>query len=107
MQWWCAATGAAWDWRWTAYPGVWAFLLVTAGLYAALIRSVRAQGHTVTRGKLLFFSAGLLALWVALDWPVGPLGAGYLASVHMGQFLLIAVLTGGSSHARACCASSR
>ena len=92
MQWWCAATGAAWDWRWIPYPGVWAFLLVMAGLYAALVRSVRAQGHTVGRGKLAFFSAGLLALWVALDWPVGPLGAGYLASVHMGQFLLIAVL---------------
>jgi putative membrane protein len=31
-----------------------------------------------------------LALWLALDWPLGLLGAGYLASVHMVQFLLIA-----------------
>ena len=35
--------------------------------------------------------AGVLLLWIALDWPVGALGAGYLASVHMVQFLLIAV----------------
>jgi len=31
-------------------------------------------------------------LWIALDWPVGALGAGYLASVHMLQFLMIALL---------------
>jgi cytochrome c oxidase assembly factor CtaG len=92
MQWWCASTGAPWDWRWVPYPGVWAFLLVTAALYVALVRSVRAEGGAVPRGRIVSFSAGLLALWVALDWPVGPLGAGYLASVHMGQFLLIGLL---------------
>ena len=35
---------------------------------------------------------GLLVLWIALDWPVGALGGGYLASVHMVQFLLIALV---------------
>ena len=38
------------------------------------------------------FVVGLLVLWLALDWPIGALGAGYLASVHMLQFLLIALL---------------
>src|SRR5690349_2405613 len=93
MQWWCAATGAAWEWRWVPYPGVWAFLLLIAGGYAAMVRSLRARGAQVPRRKLVLFGAGVLALWIALDWPVGKLGAGYLASVHMGQFLLIAVLT--------------
>jgi putative membrane protein len=92
MQWWCASTGAAWEWRWVPYPGVWAFLLAAATLYVVLVRSVRAEGGRVPRGKVLSFAAGLGALWVALDWPVGPLGAGYLASVHMGQFLLIGML---------------
>jgi putative membrane protein len=92
VQWWCAATGAAWDWRWIPYPGVWAFLLTLTGSYAAVVRGVRSAGTPVPLRKPAFFFAGLLALWVALDWPVGPLGAGYLASVHMGQFLLIAML---------------
>jgi putative membrane protein len=35
---------------------------------------------------------GLLALWIALDWPIGALGGGYLASLHMLQFLLIALV---------------
>lgn len=38
------------------------------------------------------FSSGLLVLWAALDWPLGPLGASYLASVHVLQFLLIALV---------------
>jgi cytochrome c oxidase assembly factor CtaG len=35
---------------------------------------------------------GLLLLWVALDWPAGPLGTGYLAWVHAVQFVLLAML---------------
>lgn len=92
MQWWCAASGAAWEWRWIPYPGVWAFLAVLVVGYATLVRSVRGEGGSVGRGHVVSFGAGILALWVALDWPVGPLGAGYLASVHMGQFLLIGML---------------
>lgn len=38
------------------------------------------------------FAAGLLFLWLALDWPLGALGAGYLASAHMVQFLFIALV---------------
>ena len=34
---------------------------------------------------------GVLALWVALDWPVGAL-SGYLASAHMLQYLLTALV---------------
>ena len=33
---------------------------------------------------------GVAVLWIALDWPLGPLAAGYLLSVHALQFLLIA-----------------
>jgi cytochrome c oxidase assembly factor CtaG len=38
------------------------------------------------------FALGLGALWIALDWPIGALGAGYLASVHMVQFLVLAMV---------------
>ena len=43
------------------------------------------------RGPLVGI-VGLVVLWIALDWPVGPLGGGYLASVHMIQFLLIVLV---------------
>lgn len=44
-------------------------------------------------GEIVSFSGGLLLLWIAADWPVGALAAGYLLSVKTAQllvFLLIA-----------------
>ena len=35
-----------------------------------------------------FFVLGVLLLWLANDWPLGLLGASYLASAHMLQFLI-------------------
>lgn len=90
MRWWCAAQGVPWEWSWQPYPGVWAFLLVLAAGYVGLRRKVPARDAPGRRGAS--FAAGLGALWIALDWPVGALGAGYLASVHMVQFLLIALV---------------
>ena len=103
MQWWCAAQGVPWTWTWRPYPGVWLFILALAAGYAALrrrsaAREAREGGPPAVvrpagpHGSPAAFVAGLLALWVALDWPVGALGAGYLASVHMVQFLVIALL---------------
>jgi cytochrome c oxidase assembly factor CtaG len=88
MRWWCAATGATWRGEWIAYPGVWAFVASLACLYALIVR----RAGVVPRWKLATFTGGLLVLWIALDWPIGTLGAGYLASVHMVQFLLIGML---------------
>ncbi len=87
MQWWCAANGVAWSWAWQPYPGVWLFIALLVGGY---FRATRTQPRR-TRERALFI-AGILLLWAALDWPLGPLGAGYLASIHMVQFLLIALL---------------
>ncbi len=87
MQWWCSAQAAAWDWSWQAYPGVWLFVLTLGLGYLGALR--RAERHECRR--IASFVAGLVLLWLALDWPVGALGAGYLASVHMVQFLLIAL----------------
>lgn len=92
MQWWCAAQDVAWSWTWRAYPGVWAFIGLLGAGFVTLHRrwggGDRAFAAPARRG---FAVAGLLLLWIALDWPVGALGSGYLASVHMVQFLLIAV----------------
>jgi len=88
MQWWCSAQTAAWEWTWQAYPGVWVFIAALAAFY--WLRLSRAGERETARTASFFL--GLFCLWVALDWPVGALGSGYLASAHMVQFLLIALI---------------
>ncbi len=90
MQWWCAAQGVPWTWSWQAYPGVWAFCLGLVAIWARM--RVRWPGEAETGRRAATFLAGVATLWIALDWPVGALGAGYLASVHMVQYLLIALV---------------
>ncbi len=96
MQWWCSAQGTTWTWQWQAYPGVWLFLLaVGAGIVALHRRAARrelAAGRPASAALHPATVGGLLVLWLSLDWPIGALGAGYLASVHMLQFLLMALV---------------
>jgi putative membrane protein len=40
--------------------------------------------------ELPLYLTGVLVLWIAADWPIGPLGAGYLLSVHTLQYVLFA-----------------
>ncbi|MGH7505112.1 MAG: cytochrome c oxidase assembly protein [Longimicrobiales bacterium] len=91
IRWWCAAQNTPWSWSWTAYPGVWLFILALIAGYGALRRRARRAGadsRTLAR-KVRYFAAGAMLLWIAIDWPLGALGAGYLAWIHMVQFLLI------------------
>jgi putative membrane protein len=53
---------------------------------------MRRISATDRRYRVLLFGSGLAVLWGALDWPLGALGASYLASVHVLQFLLIALV---------------
>ncbi|MEN8145897.1 MAG: cytochrome c oxidase assembly protein [Gemmatimonadota bacterium] len=92
MQWWCSAQTAAWAWTWRAYPGVWLIVLAAALAYGWLLRRHAGMSDDQPAARRWVGWAGILCLWVALDWPVGALGAGYLASVHMLQYLLIALL---------------
>ena len=87
MQWWCSAQGLAWSWTWRPYVGVWILVALLVTWYARMARSGDA-----TAGRRWAFVGGVASLWVALDWPVGALAAGYLASVHMVQFLLVALV---------------
>jgi putative membrane protein len=64
---------------------------MVAILVAAYVRIVRRSGG-VPPGRAVSFAAATACLWVALDWPVGALAAGYLASLHMVQFLLVALV---------------
>jgi putative membrane protein len=82
---------------WTPHPDVW---LVIVGLASAYAYAVRRLGPrlaptgtpVLTRFQLATFSAGVLALWIASDWPVHDLGEGYLFSVHMVQHTVYTVI---------------
>lgn len=89
MQWWCSARGVPWDGSWQAYPGVWLFVIAVAALFWKLNTPSNAQ---TPKRPNTFLLVGLLLLWATLDWPVGPLGAGYLAWVHSVQFLMLAMI---------------
>ncbi|MFN8580419.1 MAG: cytochrome c oxidase assembly protein [Gemmatimonadaceae bacterium] len=92
MQFWCAANGTAWTWAWRPYPGVWLFIAMLAYAVIRLNRVAARRQWTTSRPVHPLFVLGLVVLWLALDWPIGALGAGYLASVHMLQFLMVALI---------------
>ena len=93
LQWWCFAQQTAWSWTWRPLIGVW----ITLGLMTLGYRRVRSRIDDGTecpqagRWRTVAFGSTLFLLWASLDWPLGPLGAGYLASVHMVQFLAVGV----------------
>jgi putative membrane protein len=90
VTWWCSATGVPWTWAWRAYPGVWLVVIAVAvGGELVLRRAAARRGHGAGAGQAAAFAGGVLALWIALDWPVGALGAGYLLSAHTLQYLLL------------------
>ena len=89
MTWWCSATDLPWSWAWRAYPGVWLFIGSMLVVYLLAGRDRRAA-PPLRRRATLFFLTGTLLVWLALDWPLGTLGGGYLASAHSLQFVLLA-----------------
>ena len=85
MLWWCVALEKPWSWEWAPYPGVWIATLIPIGAYSW---AVRRGPQPVDQRRFVYFLFGMIAFWVASDWPLGVLGAGYMASAHMTQFLL-------------------
>jgi cytochrome c oxidase assembly factor CtaG len=94
VQWWCSALGEAWEWTWRAYPGVWAFVALMIAAYVLVLRATPASAAEARdRGtRAAAFGIAVASLWLVLDWPIGALGAGYLASAHMVQFLVITLV---------------
>jgi putative membrane protein len=92
MQFWCSARDTAWSWTWVPYVGVWLFIALLAAGMILWNRAGAKRAGVPTPPVHPLLIVGLLLLWIALDWPIGALGAGYLASVHMLQFLLIGLV---------------
>lgn len=92
MKFWCSFENTAWDWTWRPYIGIWLFVALVAWWFIRAGHRGDDAGGVPRRPVHPLTLLGILGLWVALDWPVGALGAGYLASVHMAQFLLLGLL---------------
>jgi putative membrane protein len=93
MTWWCSARDVAWSWTWQAYPGVWLFVATLLGGYAWALRRTARTGEPMVRPvQVAWYLYGVLALWIASDWPVGALGSGYLLSLHTVQWILYALV---------------
>ena len=91
MQWWCSASGKPWTWDAQYYPGVWLMVAVLAIAFHVWSRRGRAMGES----RLVYWAgwSAVGLVWQVLDWPIGPLAAGYLASAHAVQFLSLALLS--------------
>lgn len=61
------------------------------GLLAWGYRRLLARVRPADAWRRVSFALALVLLWATLDWPLGPLGASYLASIHMVQFLAVGV----------------
>jgi putative membrane protein len=83
--------------NWHGHVDVWLLVVLLEGAYLlALRREARRRGPggpAVARPfQVAAFSAGVLTLWLASDWPVHDLAEGYLYSVHMVQHLLLTLV---------------
>jgi len=87
MRFWCSKLLEPWSWEFRAYPGVW--LAVATLVLPYLVAQHRRRGPNPDRARrTAAWLAGSAILWVASDWPLGLLGASYLASAHMVQYML-------------------
>lgn len=76
--------------RFEAHPDVWLVVGSAAALYATARR--RWATSRDDTGGTIAFSVGLVLLWIATDWPVDDIAERSLLSVHMGQYLVLAMI---------------
>jgi putative membrane protein len=81
---------------WTAHPDVWLIVgLLGAGYAIALTRLGPEWASTrpvASRFQVVCFTLGLVAVWVASDWPVHDVAERYNYSVHMVQHLVFSLV---------------
>ncbi len=81
----------------SAHPDVWVLVAgLAAGYWIAIVRLgprfVEPGRPVVTRLQVVAFSLGVLAVWVAADWPIHDTAEQSMYSVHMIQHLLISMV---------------
>ena len=86
VAWWCSSTpGQIWTWRYTPLLGVW---LLGGALIGGYLLAHRRAGRRPDRHQLLRWCLGVLAVFLVSEWPVGQLGAGYLATVAVARYVV-------------------
>src|SRR5579875_378525 len=96
-SWWCSARDLPWEWTWRAFPGIWIAMLALEGGYLWLLlhppATLSAAELRDRRRRAVFYTLGVLTLWLASDWPLGLLSAGYLESAHMLQNMIYTLVS--------------
>jgi len=92
-----AAAQSADFFRWVPHPEVWVLVGGLIGLYSYAGRVigpkvVPAGASPISRSQRRWFTAGIVLLWAAADWPVHDIGEEYLYLVHMVQHLTFTLL---------------
>jgi len=87
VAWWCSGSpGQVWTWRYTPFLGVW---IVSAALVGGYLRAHRRAGRPLEPVLLRRWIAGVAVLALVSEWPIGALGAGYLATVGIVRYIAI------------------
>jgi len=87
VAWWCSSNpGQVWTWRYTPFVGVWLAAAALLGLY---LGAHRRAGRPVDPRLLRRWVAGVAVMAVVSEWPLGALGAGYLATVGIGRYIAL------------------
>lgn len=81
--------------RYQAHPDVWLVVGAVAVMYAVAVRRWTTGPSAERRRRGLAFAAGLVLLWVAADWPMDDVAERSLLSVHMAQYLVLAMIAPG------------
>jgi cytochrome c oxidase assembly factor CtaG len=85
VAWWCSGSpGQVWTWRYTPFLGVWVLVAVLIGGY---VRAHRRAGRTLEPVRLKRWIAGVAAIAIVSEWPIGALGAGYFASLGIVRYI--------------------
>lgn len=86
VAWWCSSTpGQVWTWRYTPLVGVW---VVAGALVGGWLWAHRRAGRSADPRRLRAWLLGVLALVVVSEWPIGQIGAGYLATVGILRWVV-------------------
>ena len=73
-------------WRWSIHPST---VIGLAALGAVYVWACRRLKKSPTDAQKIFFTSGLLLMFVTLNGPIHDLSDGYLFSAHMVQHLLL------------------
>jgi len=85
VAWWCSGTpGQVWTWRYTPFLGVWVVVIALMGTY---IGAHRRAGMPIDGSASRRWAAGVAAIVVVSEWPIGALGAGYLATLGIVRYI--------------------